>query len=59
MGEPKPEQVTVTLNRDAAAHLLERCTETTNAPKVNGYSCETCREIGETLRAALERSEDG
>jgi hypothetical protein len=46
--------VVVRLGEEKARHLFERCTESTNAPKINGYSCEDCREIGETLRAAID-----
>jgi hypothetical protein len=50
-------KVLVELDREQAEHLFERCTESTNAPKINGYSCENCRAIGETLRAALSSTQ--
>lgn len=49
--------ITVELTREEAQHLSERCTESTNAPKVNGYSCETCRAIDSKLRCALQSAE--
>jgi hypothetical protein len=48
------QQITVTLDRDLVEHLFERCTESTNTPKVNGYSCEDCRAIGTLLGPALD-----
>jgi hypothetical protein len=47
------------LTRDEMQHLLARCTESTNTPKVNGYSCEVCRAIGEKLERALASPEEG
>lgn len=51
------ETVTLKLDREQAEHLFRRCTESTNAPKINGYSCEDCRAIGTALRAALDGEE--
>lgn len=44
------------LTHEEMQHLLDRCTESTNAPKVNGYSCEVCRVIGAKIEAALSGS---
>jgi hypothetical protein len=47
------------LYEDEARHLLDGLTHPTNAMTLNGYSCPTCREIGDRLRPLLpDASED-
>lgn len=41
------------LYEDEARHLLDGLTHPTNAMTINGYSCPTCKEIGNRLRPLL------